>query len=186
MAADGPQGHAGRGCKSRGARGRRAAWRATGRRGVRGRPAPPSRWTPNGWWPLDEPILDLIDHIVEIRTAGRPLPHPRYRRRAQFLFTHHGKRLSSNAVRAEPRRAAERAGLGQITPHQLRHTYATALVNAGVSLQSLMALLGHVSAEMSLRYGRLFDSTVRNEYEKALTLAKQQSGIPKPARRICR
>ena len=36
---------------------------------------------------------------------------------------------------------------------QLRHTYATALVNAGCSLQALMALLGHVSAEMSLRYG---------------------------------
>ena len=40
--------------------------------------------------------------------------------------------------------------------------------NAGVSLQSLMALLGHVSAEMSLRYGRLFDSTVRAEYEQCL------------------
>lgn len=56
-----------------------------------------------------------------------------------------------------------------------RHTYATALVNAGVSLQALMALLGHLSAEMSLRYGRLFDATVRTEYERALTLAKQQA-----------
>ena len=49
-------------------------------------------------------------------------------------------------------------------------------MNAGVSLQSLMALLGHVSAEMSLRYGRLFDSTVRTEYERALTLAKERLG----------
>ena len=63
-----------------------------------------------------------------------------------------------------------------MTSHQLRHTYATALVNAGVSLQALMALLGHVSAEMSLRYGRLFDTTVRTEYERALTLAKQRLG----------
>ena len=45
-----------------------------------------------------------------------------------------------------------------------------------------MALLGHVSAEMSLRYGRLFDATVRAEYERALTLAKQRLG-PVPARR---
>jgi len=36
-----------------------------------------------------------------------------------------------------------------------------------------MALLGHVSATMSLRYGRLFDATVREEYERALTSAKQ-------------
>ncbi|MEX5637852.1 tyrosine-type recombinase/integrase, partial [Parafrankia sp. FMc2] len=67
-------------------------------------------------------------------------------------------------------------GLGHITTHQLRHTYATALVNAGVSLQALMALLGHVSAEMSLRYGRLFDTTVRAEYQRALDLAKSQLG----------
>ena len=35
-----------------------------------------------------------------------------------------------------------------------------------------MQLLGHVSAAMSLRYGRLFDTTVRAEYERALTQAK--------------
>lgn len=128
--------------------------------------------------PLDEDVLDLIDHIIAIRSAGQPLPHPRYRRRAQFLFTHHGRRLSQNAVRDELQRAARAAGLEHTTPHQLRHTYATALVNAGVSLQALMALLGHVSAEMSLRYGRLFDTTIRDEYERALTLAKQRAGLP--------
>lgn len=44
-----------------------------------------------------------------------------------------------------------------------------------------MVLLGHVSAEMSLRYGRLFDQTVRAEYERALTLAKQQLGPVLPS-----
>jgi hypothetical protein len=39
-----------------------------------------------------------------------------------------------------------------------------------------MALLGHISAEMSLRYGRLFDKTVRAEYERALELAKARIG----------
>jgi integrase len=126
--------------------------------------------------PLDSEILGLVDQITAIRSPGRPLPHPRYGRLAQFLFTHHGRRLSQNAVRGELDRAAEAAGLGHVTSHQLRHTYATALVNAGVSLQALMALLGHVSAEMSLRYGRLFDATVRTEYERALTLAKQRLG----------
>jgi hypothetical protein len=56
------------------------------------------------------------------------------------------------------------------------HTYATALVNAGCSLQALMALLGHASADMSLRYGRLFDATVRADYERALVLAKKRLG----------
>lgn len=132
--------------------------------------------------PIDAEILDLVDHITELRDHGRPLPHPRYRRPAQFLFTRHGRRLGQGAVRAELDRAAEVAGLDHITPHQLRHTYATALINAGVSLQSLMALLGHASAEMSLRYGRLFDNTVRTEYERALDLAKTQARTPSPGR----
>jgi integrase len=132
--------------------------------------------------PLDDETVALVDRIVATRSQGRSLPHPRYGRPAQFLFTHHGRRLAQQALRTELDRAANRAGIGHVTPHQLRHTFATAMVNAGVSLQSLMALLGHVSAEMSLRYGRLFDATVRAEYERALDLAKARIG-PLPDRR---
>src|SRR5699024_6328524 len=107
---------------------------------------------------------------------------PRYRRSAQFLFTHQGRRLGQQAVRLELNRAAAIAGLDHVTPHQLRHTYATALVNAGVSLQALMSLLGHVSSQMSLRYGQLFDTTVRAIYEGAHDLAKQQVHTPVPGR----
>jgi len=135
--------------------------------------------------PLDDETVALIDRIVATRSAGRPFPHPRTRRHAQFLFTHHGRRLGQQALRAELDRAATAAGLGHVTSHQLRHTFATAMVNAGVSLQSLMALLGHVSAEMSLRYGRLFDQTVRAEYERALDLAKARIGqLPDGPKRI--
>ncbi len=134
--------------------------------------------------PLDDETVALIDRIAAARTPGRALPHPRTRRPTQFLFTHHGRRLSQTAVRKELARSATAAGIGHVTPHQLRHTYATALVNAGVSLQALMALLGHVSAEMSLRYAHLFDATVRAEYERALTLAKGRIGtMPTPAGR---
>jgi hypothetical protein len=132
--------------------------------------------------PLDAEIVELFDRIVATRSPGRPLPHPRTAKLADFLFTHHGRRLSQNALREELARAADAAGIGHVTPHALRHTYATVLVNAGVSLQALMALLGHVSAEMSLRYGRLFDATVRAEYERALELVKGRLG-PISARR---
>ena len=132
--------------------------------------------------PLDDETVTLIDRVAATRTPGRPLPHPRTGRPAEFLFTHHGRRLSQSALRAELSRAAATAGIGHVTPHALRHTYATALINAGVSLQALMALLGHVSAEMSLRYARLFDTTVRAEYERALDLAKTRLG-PMPSGR---
>lgn len=71
--------------------------------------------------PIDDEILGLVDHIIAIRSHGRPMPHPRYRRHAQFLFTHHGRRLGQHAVRAELDRAAHAAGLDHVTPHQLRH-----------------------------------------------------------------
>ena len=133
--------------------------------------------------PIDEETLALVDRITEHRSQGRPLRHPRTGQLADFLLTHQGRRVSADSLREELRRAAAEAGLDGVVPHQLRHTYATALVNAGCSLQALMALLGHVSAEMSLRYGRLFDATVRDEYTRALTLAKAQLGPVLPANR---
>lgn len=131
--------------------------------------------------PLDDETVTLVDRIVTHRSPGRPLLHPRTSKPVDFLFTHHGRRLSPKALRAELARAATIVGIEGVTPHVLRHTYATALVNAGCSLQSLMALLGHVSAEMSLRYGRLFDDTVRTEYERALSQAKGRMGGVLPA-----
>ena len=132
--------------------------------------------------PIDEETLKLIDRIAAHRSPGRPLRHPRTRQLADFLLTHQGRRVSADTLRAELRRAAAEAGLDGVVPHQLRHTYATALVNAGCSLQALMALLGHASAAMSLRYGRLFDATVRDEYQRALALAKAQLGPVLPER----
>jgi len=139
---------------------------------------PPSKLDSERMVPLDEETVQLVDRIVEQRCTCGPLPHRRTGRLADFLLTHHGKRLSTQTLRDELARAATAAGLPRPTPHQLRHTYATALVNAGCSVQSLMELLGHVSAAMSLRYGKLFNSTVRADYERALAHAKAHIGQP--------
>jgi len=126
--------------------------------------------------PIDDETVELLDCIAANRSPGRPLRHPRTGALVEFLLTQRGRRVSANTLRSELRRAAAEAGLEGAVPHQLRHTYATALVNAGCSLQALMALLGHVSAQMSLRYGRLFDKTVRENYERALAQAKASLG----------
>lgn len=126
--------------------------------------------------PLDDDALAIVDRIAAARSPGRPLRDLRTGRMVEFFLTHQGRRVSADVLRDELHRAAGEVGLSPVTPHQLRHTYATALVNAGVSLQSLMALLGHQTAEMSLRYGKLFDATVRADYERALVLAKERLG----------
>jgi integrase len=77
--------------------------------------------------PIDEETLALIDRIAAHRSPGRPLRHPRTGKLADFLLTHQGRRISADTLRDELRRAAAEAGLDGVVPHQLRHTYATAL-----------------------------------------------------------
>ena len=130
--------------------------------------------------PLDDETVTLIDRIAQTRSPGQPLPHPKTRRLSEFLLTHFGRRVSAAALRDELARACQASGLPPATPHQLRHTWATALINSGCSLQALMAMLGHTSAAMSLRYARLFDATVRADYERALAQAKTRLAVPSP------
>jgi hypothetical protein len=61
-----------------------------------------------------------------------------------------------------------------VTCHQLRHTYATSLANAGMSLQALMALLGHVTPQMTIRYATLASPTLRTAYDQAIGSIKTQ------------
>jgi site-specific recombinase XerD len=125
--------------------------------------------------PVDDTTLTAIDDWMSQRGRQRSLPHPRENRPADFLFVAAGRRLCDRRLRQGLRDAAAAAGLTATDgsalapyPHQLRHTYATSLVNAGMSLQALMALLGHVSSEMTLRYAVLADDTVRAAYDEAI------------------
>lgn len=57
---------------------------------------------------------------------------------------------------------------GKITTHRLRHTYATTLLNGGMSLVGLMKLMGHRSYRMTLRYAAVTGETINKEYFQAL------------------
>jgi len=125
--------------------------------------------------PLDPAAVALLDAWVSERGNERARPHPRTGRPTDFLFIERGHRLRGWRVRQGLATAADRAGLRgpdghllRVTPHQLRHTYATELANAGMSLQALMALLGHVTAEMTLRYAALASPTIRAAYDTAM------------------
>ena len=54
------------------------------------------------------------------------------------------------------------------TLHCLRHTNASSLLNAGISLECLRELLGHTSVEVTRRYARLTNKTREKEYFKAM------------------
>lgn len=55
----------------------------------------------------------------------------------------------------------------RIVPHQLRHTYASEMVRAGVGLPALMKLLGHVNPEMTMRYVDVAGGDLQREFHLA-------------------
>lgn len=60
------------------------------------------------------------------------------------------------------------------SPHCLRHTFATQLLNAGVPLEILKELLGHRSLQMTLCYTQLYESTKRQQYDQAMAHIQQR------------
>lgn len=131
--------------------------------------------------PLDAPTLDVLDRWAARRGTHRPLRHPRTGNPTDFLFTEHGRRLGATRLRNGLLAAVAAADLREpggraltVTPHQLRHTYATTLANAGMSLQALMALLGHVTPEMTIRYATLASPTLRSAYDQAIGTMRRQ------------
>ena len=62
----------------------------------------------------------------------------------------------------------------------IRHSPITLFTsfNAGMSLQALMALLGHVTPEMTMRYAALANDTVRDAYDAAMTRVRARGELP--------
>ena len=56
-----------------------------------------------------------------------------------------------------------------VTPHQLHASFASLLLNAGAPILAVQALLGHEHVDTTLRYARLYDSTVAADYERAMS-----------------
>jgi site-specific recombinase XerD len=75
--------------------------------------------------------------------------------RTNYLFTDHGRRITAWRVDSAVKKVARKAGLGRVSPHQLRHTLATQAINRGMSLEAIAALLGHRSLSMTLIYARI-------------------------------
>ena len=68
----------------------------------------------------------------------------------------------------------EAAGVAGVTPHRLRHTLATRLLNAGMDITRIQRLLGHQHLATTMIYARIADTTVENDYRLALQQIERQ------------
>jgi integrase len=67
----------------------------------------------------------------------------------------------------------------RIVPHQFRHSYATEMLRAGVSLLAVMKLLGHTSPEMTMRYLDVVLTDLQREFELARSKPRHLAPQPK-------
>ena len=85
-----------------------------------------------------------------------------------LVFSQQQRPLSYYQAHARLRSFGLEAGIQNLSPLRLRHTYATTLLNNGVTLASLRLLLGHEQLTTTLIYARLADSTVEKQYQAAM------------------
>lgn len=126
--------------------------------------------------PLHPQLKKLLDSWLARRPDGL---------RSELMFVDRGRPISESRVDRAVAKVAADAGIGHVSPHQLRHTLATQAINRGMSLEAIAALLGHRSLRMTLVYARIADRTVADEYfrisEKVEALYDQPKQLPAAA-----
>ncbi len=113
--------------------------------------------------PLGEPACVAVERWLG---EGRPVLATAAAGPALFV-TQRGTRMTDHDLRAVVRRAAARAGLGGVTPHTLRHSYATHLLEGGADLRSVQELLGHVALSTTQIYTAVSRDHLRASYDHA-------------------
>jgi len=102
--------------------------------------------------PVDEATRRILDRILLLRTLFRP---SQSEKPPGYLLPRRGRsRHTWIAILRKTLANAARTAVctTSVTPHRLRHTFATTMLRLGVSLPALMQLLGHKDIHMTLLY----------------------------------
>ncbi len=114
--------------------------------------------------PIGSFALNALEKYLQ---EGRPkLASNSSEQETEALFLNYkGSRLSTRSVRTIIKQIVDKASLHKnISPHVLRHTFATHMLNAGADLRSVQELLGHAQLSSTQIYTHVTKDTLRNVY----------------------
>lgn len=111
----------------------------------------------------DIPMIEEISVMVQEYQALYPSK--------VYVFESLGEKLSENSLRYIITKAFAKVGL-KVTPHQLRHTYATELLNNGARIADVSELLGHASMATTQIYTKLGNALKMDHYRQSHPLCQ--------------
>jgi len=113
----------------------------------------------------DVPLLDVTKKLIaQYREEFAP---------KMFLFEKNGEKLSENILRYKIDKLFKGIGL-KVTPHQLRHSYATTLLNHEARISDVSELLGHKHMSTTQIYTKLSSTLKKSNYLQAHPLCKNE------------
>jgi site-specific recombinase XerD len=127
--------------------------------------------------PLDDDGRRIMDRILALRVLAPPA---RLAKSKGLLLPRCGGHYALyQTLLWALADAAQRAGCScAVTPHRLRHTFASEMVRLGVGLPALMQLLGHKDIRMTLRYVQVTQQDLQREFHTARQHAAQPHQVP--------
>jgi integrase/recombinase XerC len=134
---------------------------------------------------LNDDDLDLVGEVVRVRGKGKkerwaPLGAPAVRAiqdylggrpraaRGPLFVNRRGGRLTPRSVQRMLKKYLRQVGLDpSLTPHKLRHSFATHLLDAGADLRSVQELLGHANLATTQIYTHVTTERLKRVYDQA-------------------
>lgn len=108
--------------------------------------------------PMTPKLVTVLQEYLLVREAS-PTDH-------LLLYQRHP--VKAKLVSRRLRQFGQQANIEALTPHRLRHTLATLLINGGMPITSLQKFLGHQKINQTLLYARVYDETVRQQFATAM------------------
>lgn len=128
--------------------------------------------------PIGSQAIKALQRYFEMRSADAKC---QTNTSGRVFLNKHGEELSTRSVRRKLDKYLVQAGLDPgISPHTLRHSFATHLLNNGADLRSVQELLGHQSLSTTQIYTHLTTERMKKVYDEAHPRA-DVSTIPHPA-----
>jgi len=123
--------------------------------------------------PVSDATIEALRAYLPVRGPAESLPEQ------VFLYRH--KPLTKCYAEGRLRKYyAPRCGV-RVTPHQLRHSCATLLLNAGAPVLTVQTILGHRHIDTTLGYARLYDGTVAADYYRAMAQVENRLNLAENA-----